>query len=370
MNKEPNRLQLEITRRDVFKIAAAVSIGTAIGTTLAETYGSDEAFAGTLGTELLQTNPNEYVKGLGDLEALCDDLPIFRGVMQFFDVSAQEATSWEVASLMEAVDAKLFTLSILDPYNLDLTQPQTEQPVINQYLSTLFGDLELQSIDPKDVGPFVLCPEFVVGFGGQPSEYADYLNLFLEEINLVAPTAHTSNMIDLNETEDLVPLLGSVNQELLDSVGIQAFADSDIITFDKRGRADISGYITTAQIKDIVGALGNKPMWLNTGIIRKDKTLGENGIYYSLKQRVAIAEALANTILDLKNDGINVFAVNLFAENKLNGRVPSLNSEKRDFSFHPGDEKILTTFAKRMKTLGVEMSGYAIPHDLLSAASA
>jgi hypothetical protein len=373
VNRESNPLQLEIKRRDLFRAATAIGIGVLTAATYEDTYQTGKAFAGTTNANLLQNSPNEFIEGLGNLEALSGGRDLFSGVMQFMDVSAAEADSWQATSLQQAVNANLFTFSILDLDNLDLSQPQTEQPVINDYFSALFSNLDLMGIDPADIGPFVLCPEFVVGFQGPPSEYADYLNLFLEEINQVAPTAQTTNMIDLGETNDLLPLLSNVNQELLDSVGIQAFADSDKITFNEHGRADVSGYITAAQIEAIVGALGNKPMWLNTGIIRRDETIGLNGVSYSLKQRVAIANAVADVVATLISHGVNVFAVNLFAENKLNGRDPSQNAERRDFSFHPGtkkhpgDEEILITFANRMKALGVELSGYAIPEDILGA---
>jgi len=374
MNQEPHSpeadnenqakpLQNPMTRRQALGLGVIVAGGAGIVALVR--HEAQNHYGVVSHIESLEHSKNEAVAGLGDLEALSGNRELFDGVMQFFDVSVEGAYSWQAAALEQSVKAELFSLNILDLSGLNLAKPGTEKQLVNKYFRALFSELLPRGITPDDAGTFVLAPEFVVGFGGEPSDYAGYLNMFLEEINQVAPSAQTSNMVDLNETKVLLAKLPEVKTDLLDNVGIQAFADGRGIAFDSGGKADISSYLTAKQVQKVVSALGNKPTWLNTGIIRKDAGLG---VKYSLAQRMAIAEATADVVEELKNTGTNVSGVNLFAENKYNGRDASLNAERRDFSFHPGDEQILIIFSERLQALGVELSGYALPHDYLKKA--
>ena len=316
----------------------------------------------------LETSNDQAVEGLGELEARDNDRHLFDGVMQFLQVLPKDSLSKQVKDLVTAHNDGLYSINIVDLNSLNLNDPKIEKPVVHEYFEALFGELNNHGLAPEDVGTFVLCPEFVAGFGGISTEYVPYLNMFLDEIRKVGPSAKTSNMVDLSETVDLLDKLPGVNENLLDQIGIQAFANSAKISFDELGRADISGYLSAERVEEVVSALGgNKPVWLNTGIIREDKKLG---VKYSLKERIAIAEATANVIRDLQYKGIEVGSVNLFAENKLDGSDPALNKEGRDFSFHPGDEKILTTFAQRILALDVELSGYAVPNDMFKITKA
>jgi hypothetical protein len=127
----------------------------------------------------------------------------------------------------------------------------------------------------------------------------------------------------------------------------------------------VSGFLSAGKIKEVLHALRGvgdeqKPMWLNTGITREDANLG---VKYNRKQRLAIAAAIAEVVDELRGDGVEILTVNLFAENKLNGKHASDNAERRDFSFHPGDEEIVTSFAAKMKNFGIPLSGFAFAHD-------
>jgi hypothetical protein len=351
-----------MSRRNLLLLGLGVGAAAVVSVVETESHtaelSSDPAYV-----ESLKSSPNQFVEALGDLDASSGDLNMFSGVMQFFDVSPDNVPE-QTESLKQIVAKDLLPTSILDTNGLNLSDPGKDKPVIEKYFKTLTSKLAEKNVQTSDLGPFVLCPEFVVGFGGKPEHYAPYLNLFLEEAQALAPGLQTSNMIDLEEAKVLLPTLKNVNQQLLDSVGIQAFADGLVIPFH-RGKADVSEFLTAKKVKPVIKALGNKPMWLNTGIIREDATAGPNGTKYSVDQRLSIANGIADVVTDLKSSGVSVDSVNIFAENKLNGRYPSLNDEKRDFSFHPGDEVILTTFAKRMEAIGVKLSGYAVPHDTL-----
>jgi len=349
-------------RRDLIKFltVAGIAVGAAGFGIYEDKVQNDPAhYVGDL-----EANPVQAVRALGELEERDNDRHLFDGVMQFLQVLPSETIPRQAKDLEAAHRVGLYSINMVDLNGLNLNDPKTEKPIVREYFESLFGELNTHGLAPGDVGTFVLCPEFVVGYNGVSTEYVPYLNMFLEEIKQVGPSAKTSNMVDLAETVDLLDKLPNVNTNLLDQVGIQALANSDKITFDEQGQADISDYLSTDRIEEVVNAIGgNKPVWLNTGIIRADQKLG---VEYSLKQRIAIAEATANVVRDLQQRGIDIGSVNLFAENELNGRNLAKDKAGRDFSFHSGeDEKILTIFAKRMLDLDVELSGYAVPHDML-----
>ena len=362
--KETSRLpHVEVNRRNLLLLGLAVGIGAVVGEIVDNENHTPELSSDPAYTESLKRSPNEFVQAVGDLDASSGDLNMFSGVMQFFDVSVADVPE-QAKSLKQVVAKELLPTSILDIEGLNLSDPSVDKPIIGKYFEALSRNLAEKNVEQKNLGPFVLCPEFVVGFGGKPEDYASYLNLFLEEAQANVPGIPRSNMIDLEEAKALMPTLKNVNLQLLNSVGIQAFADGLVIPFNN-GKADVSEFLTAAKVRPVIKALGNKPMWLNTGIIREDATAGPNGTKYSVDQRLSIAKGIADVVADLKSSGVLIDSVCIFAENKLDGRYPSLNSEKRDFSFHPGDEIILTTFAARMQAIGVKLSGYAVPNDLL-----
>lgn|GEM_PF-3626184 len=316
--------------------------------------------------ERLETSHDQVLEGLAGLEAFDDDRQLFDGVMQFLQVLPESSLPEQAKSLEAAHNNGLYSLNIVDLDGLNLSDPKAEQPVVHEYFKGLFTKIDNHGLAPGDIGAMVLCPEFVAGFNGPSSEYAAYLNMFLDEIERVGPSAQTSNMIDLSETTVLLDKLPDVHAEKLDMIGVQAFANSDKISFNAHGRADISGYLTASKVQEVVNALGgNKPVWLNTGIIREDKKLG---VKYSFKERMAIADATADVVRSLKHSGVPISVVNLFAENKLNGRHRALNKEGRDFSFDRGDEAILTSFARRLSADDVGLYGYAVPNDMLKTA--
>lgn len=314
--------------------------------------------------EELRASLDSTVRGLGALDVRAGEQP-FSGVMQILNISADGVSSGQATSLEQSVSAGLAPISIIEPGGLDLTQPQPDKATIDKYLRMLFTSLAQASIGVKQLGPVVVCPEFNTGFGGDPARYASYLNSFLESVHAAAPNALASNMIDMNEAQALLPTLHDVNQDLLTTIGIQAFANGQTIPF-VGGKADVSGYLNVADIARTVEALGNKPVWLNTGIIREDANLGKAGTY-TPQQRLAIANSTADVIIELKQRGVKVQMVNLFAQNKLSGNDTEGNTEKRDFSFHPGDEKILTSFATRMQAIDVKLSGFALVNDTVPA---
>ena len=363
MEKNPHLPHIELSRRDLLLLGVAVGLGTVVVSVAESENHTPKLSIDPAYTESLQHSPNEVVQALGDLDASSGDLNMFSGVMQFFDVSPADVPK-QAESLKQIIVKQLLPTSILDINGLNLSNPEIDKPIIGKYFEALSSNLAQKNVKPEALGPFVFCPEFVVGFGGKPEDYASYLNLFLEEAEANVPGIPRSNMIDLEEAKALMPTLKNVNLQLLNSVGIQAFADGLVIPFNN-GKADVSEFLTAAKVRPVIKALGNKPMWLNTGIIREDATAGPNGTKYSVDQRLSIAKGIADVVADLKSSGVLIDSVCIFAENKLDGRYPSLNSEKRDFSFHPGDEIILTTFAARMQAIGVKLSGYAVPNDLL-----
>jgi hypothetical protein len=353
-----------MNRRDFFIYlgGAAALVGAAKLGIYEADKGNDPAHQ----VDRLETSHDQALEGLGSLEAEDNDKKLFDGVMQFLQVLPKNTLSEQAKSLEAAHNNGLYSLNIVDLDGLNLSDPKAEKPVVHEYFKGLFDELANRGLGSGDVGAMVLCPEFVAGFNGPSTEYAAYLNMFLDEIEKVGPSAQTSNMVDLSETTVLLDKLPDVHAEKLDMIGVQAFANSDIIRFNALGQADISQYLTASKIQEVDSALGgNKPLWLNTGIIRADKKLGVN---YSFKERMAIANATADVVSKVKRSGVNIYAVNLFAENKLNGRHPALNKEGRDFSFDKEDEEILTTFARRLAADNVELYGYAVPDDMLKAA--
>lgn len=316
---------------------------------------------------VLEKSSSENVVGLGYLEEQCNWPGMFDGVMQIVDVSVTDAEQWQTAALSQSVQAGLRPLIIVEPTGLDLENLEPDSGKIDAYFEALLPGTIQGGVNIKDLGPIALCPEFNAGFSGNPAYYARDLNLFIGSVKRVAENAPISNMIDLSEADLLMPYLERVDAESLTSVGIQAFANGEIIHFDDQGRADISGYLSASKIKGILDALKGpdgqrKPMWINTGIIREDANLG---ITYTLEQRMAIAMAVAEVVKELKSDGVDILTFSLFMENKLNGShgAEGDNSERRDFSFHVGDERILLSFAKQIKRLGVPLSGFAFKHD-------
>lgn len=314
--------------------------------------------------ESLEHSYSENVRGIGDLEKRSGNKKLFTGLMEFLDMSPSDATSWEGDALEQAIQAQLRPLSIIQPVDaqgtkLDLDHSARLEPQLKEYTRALFGRLNQLGVNPTSLGPIVLCPEFIVGFGGKAANYVDYLNMFITNFHTIAPNAPLSNMIDLAEADALLPSLPKVLKNQLQTVGIQAFANAAPIPFDKKGNADVSGFLSATKIKQIARVFGNKPLWLNTGITREDANLG---VRYSLEQRQAVGKAIAGEIAGLKRDGVQIEIVNLFAQNKLNGRLGD-NSEKRDFSFHPGDEAIVTDFALALQKLDVKLFGFTFAHD-------
>ncbi len=357
MDKEPQPTARKYSRREILGfvgISATVAVALGFGK-----HWVDEQYADVEQIRDLIESPDEVVAGLGDLEARVGDETIFSGAMQFLDVSIEGASSWQATEIAETTKAKLFSLNVVELDGLNLTDPASEQKLVHEYFETLFGELDIKGVNRP--GTFVLAPEFIAGFNGNPSDYAANLNMFLREIDGVASVT-TSNMIDTSEVGALLPQLGEVDTNRLDNVGFQAFANSQRITFDKHGKADISGYLNPQEIEEVMARLGRKPVWLNTGFIRQDANLG---VSYSLNERLAIADATADVIGELKASNLKVAYVNIFAENKLNGRDRSANKEGRDFSFHSGDEEILASFSNRMENMGVKLSGYALHNDTL-----
>jgi hypothetical protein len=326
---------------------------------------AEPAATSTAPAEALVKNPNQQVEGAGKLEDLSDVK--FWGVMQFFTVSESDAQQWQALALQQTVAADLHPISIIGTDGLNLASIDERQ--VHGYFDTLLSTyLNEPGMSTDLLGPIVVCPEFIAGYSGNPNDYANDLNKFLRALKRANRSAPSSNMIDMSsyEVDNLLPTLPDVDQDLLDSVGIQALANGRVIPIARNGdeyKANVKGFFDAKKIMEVDEALGKKPIWINTAIIRQDANPGVDASY-TVEERVAIAEAIADEIAELTANNVEIIAVNLFAENKLDGVYPQYNSEKRDFSFHPGDEEVLIVFAKRLRALGVPLSVFAIPNDI------
>lgn len=245
MTSESQPQEPVIDRRDLIKFLAVA--GVVVGAAGFGIYEAKQQNDPAHYVADLEANPDQAIRALGELEERDNDRHLFDGVMQFLQVLPGDTVSKQAKDLEAAHQVGLYSTNIVDLNGLNLNDPKIDKPVVHKYFESLFGELNDHGLAPGDVGTFVLCPEFVVGFNGVSTEYAPYLNMFLEEIKQAGPSAKTSNLVDLAETVDLLDKLPDVNENLLDQIGIQAFANSKKISFDYKGRADISSYLSAEE---------------------------------------------------------------------------------------------------------------------------
>jgi hypothetical protein len=313
----------------------------------------------------LLESSDESIQGIGDLEMRCNNPGLFGGVLHDFIVSNDQANDWQISALSESVAAKLLPITSLDLDNLDISKPaEAYRLTVRAYFDTLFKGLAGNTVLPDQLGPLTVVPEFIAGFNGNAEDFPSYLDMFLSELHDIAPTAPASTMIDLSDAAALVPTLGRVQHaDYLQSVGLQAFSNDVLTAFRSDGSADISSFLDIPTALSILKGFGNKPVWLNTGIVKHDANKDVGNITYTTKQRIAVADAIGNFVAELIQQGAKVEIVNIFAENKLNGKEADENDEGRDFSFHPGEEVILLTLATKLQALGVKLSAVALAND-------
>jgi hypothetical protein len=297
---------------------------------------------------------------LGNLEERCGKNEIFTGAMQFLPIPVSKGelddmVSWIPGSLSATEGAGLRSTIILEPNIEHSTYDKVEDWPLDSY----FKALQEHGVTDQQLGRVVVAPEFIVGGwkGNQPENFMPSVEHITTSLLNTFPNARPTILIDTDsdELDAILPAIKQSEKSLADfgikSVGVQAFANAAEIPFDDKGVADISHFLSADIVEKIAKSTNTKEVWLNTGITRQDKSLG---VKYTLEQRIAIADAIADVIKELQQRGIKVDGLNIFAENKLK------EDEKRDFSLHPGDEQVLIRLANRMRELDVPLSGFTV----------
>ena len=305
---------------------------------------------------------NEIVRGIGGMEERAGR-KIFDGLMTFFEVPADQkaltdAMSWHPAALQQTEAAGLGNVVILEPADPSLTNLEVAQTRTDIY----FAEMKKQGVTDKQLGRVVVAPEPIVGglAGSTAGTFIESVNMYRSSLAEHFPEAESTILIDTAPEERTVLVEALRSKKLdtpLETVGVQAYGNAARIPFDAEGKPDISRYLTVDAVLEIAEAAGTDRVWINTGIPRKDINSYSRGDY-TVDQRTAIANAVADVVQQVQNRGLTVDNLVLFAENKLH--KPEDDPEGRDFSFHPGDEEALVTFADRLKALGVPLIGFDV----------
>lgn len=288
---------------------------------------------------------------------------IFAGVMEFFNLPASgqgrnEAMDWQPAALRQVAEARFDRppVVILEPDDPSLANMRNLEAAIDAYAAAM----KANGVTAAQLGTVVLSPEAIVGrlSGSNPGAFVQGVDIQRAALERHFPGVETTILIDTAPQERPALVAALRRQPLaapLRSVGIQAYGNGARIPFDADGKPDISRYLTADAVEEIARAAGTNTVWLNTGIIREDTNSYALGTY-TLEERVAMAHAVADVVAELQRRGITVEQLTLFAENKL--QKPAERPEGRDFSFHPGDEPVLTQLHDRLRALNVPMVGF------------
>jgi hypothetical protein len=304
------------------------------------------------------TSYNEVVRGLDDLEKRCERR-MFVGAMEFFEVphgqeALREAVNWHPSALQQLDDAKYKPTVILEPGS-------SLEPGNSGDSAAYFTAMKKSGLKASQWGRVVVVPELVVGewSHNKPAVFAPAVNTQLRNLKQAFPSAEGTILIDTapQETNAIASALKQgqkLDTSLYTSVGVQAYANGEAVTFKEDGSADISSYLSLARIKKITSATGKNRIWLNTGITKYDEAQGKR---YTTQQRIAVARAVAEVVKQAKNAGIAIDDVMLFAEDKSAGDA---GDQGRDFSISKGEERIITTLHDQLRAIGVPLTGFAV----------
>lgn len=307
---------------------------------------------------------NEIVRGLGGIEERCGRA-IFAAPMVFFDIPAtnselQEYMEWHPGTLTQIEEAGFNRgpIVVLEPTDASLSNLGVARAKTTAWAAAM----SKHGIRPEQLGRVVIEPEPIVGglAGSNPDRFVASVKNYHTALTESLPGTETTILIDTapEEHRRLIAMLHEQRRNLpIASVGVQAFANAAPIPFNVNGRPDLSRYLTADTIIEIADAAATETVWLNTGIIRKDQNIYSRGSY-STTQREAIANALADVVHEVRTRGVNLDSVVLFAEDKL--QKPAKKPERRDFSFHHGDEQVLITLHDRLRAMGVSLFGFDI----------
>lgn len=302
---------------------------------------------------------NEVIRGVNDLEVRSGLKMFNAGAMEFFEIpnnreSRATALDWHPAALAQFADAGYKPTTIMEP---GVTFKEKGNVMrLDAYLNSM----QEAGVSAEDWGRVVVTPEYIVGdwAANDPEDYVRITNAQLKSFHEHFPGVETTLLIDTADMESK-PLIAAIKnspvalrKDLYDSVGIQAYANSERIQFDDEGKADISNVLSLDHIRKIAQATGKKKIWINTGIVKQDAGLG---VEYSVQERMAMADAVADVVAEAQDAGYDVTDVMLFAEDKLNNG----SSEGRDFSISEGEEHIALWLHKRLRDLDVKLSGFA-----------
>jgi hypothetical protein len=356
-----SRLEKLAYGKKIIILAVASLVLVVCGISIVETSPTTQTSGMTVAeyrtVENRARSDNDVAAALGKFEQK-NGKEIFKGAMQFFSADAKNIDEHsKIIKLSQSLGLK--PLVILEPSD-GMSYPKIARGDYNQQIQTYFEGLRSAGISSEELGDLVICPEPVVG--GWPNatadNYADCVAIFAGNIRKIYPDAHLSVLLDTS-SEELGSLLKQYRQDpqnsalaklsrmQLSSVGIQAFANTQII---RNSNTDF--YFDPQQVRELCDAIGNYRIWLNTGITVQDKNLG---VIYGNSQQAAVASSIFNKLQNLKDGGTNVSYVNLFLENKT-------AKEKRSFAISP-DGSAIKVILKKSNVSGVLLYGFDAQKD-------